>query len=907
MKRTVIAIKKRISQKLSDSIAKQTVHTVFFEYADLASLRKDLSEIDAADYIFFMDGEDYMSVDCVRLISDTAEESTSDIIFADMLCYDGEAEYYYNLEPARLESIFSGGKKPAELYADFGNRTVCWRDLRGKAVSYELLCSVIDRILGSEEYRTSNDAYKKEAWTVKTPEIHGSSYTGEDLLTQMVFNEACNHVRAEDAFCFLYDSRDDDKKEYFESIVTPIGDDFYRYESLKTMIISEDIDLVSFDVFDTFIVRDVLEPVDVFRLLDREFNSLIGSADFISFSELRRGCEAACRARFSVTHPEYEDIDLDEIYDEIAERTVFSKDTLERMKALEIAVEHKVCKRRRCGYELYRLAVESGKQIIFVSDMYLHRQTVEDILIENGYDNYSALYISSEIRKCKWTGNLFEYIKGSRPDVDPGRILHLGDSQLADVESASKAGIKGELLRSGISRFYPELIDLMYRPDGMIIDKRSAVDLYPGVRQMLALTVRRFYDNPVLKWNKETDFNADPYLIGYFHLGMNLYGLIRWLIDESKSGGYSRIHFLSRDGYLPYEAYKIYTSGMGDVPEALYTFMSRKAVLFGNMRSCADIYSFLEGVDILSYSPEKLVEHFSSVIPVETKERAASFAENIGIDYCDAFKDSTDADLFIKILAEEMIDFSRLDYVRSTTVEYLSSVFRKGDCIFDAGYSGRVETALKECLGYTVDSFYLHRFKEISYEREMMKGFKIRSYYDFQPVVSFYVRELLFSGTGKRFDGVERDAEGNIKLLFSDTKMSVESKWLVETLQAGALQFIRDMKDVEDRFAGNICFRKMDAALPLEYFLHKGKTLDRAVFSCVRFEDDFGGNRMYDMTKEWQRDINERVGRAEAEEIGELRARLDDANWRLSETRKSFSYKLGLALTALPRWVRGRQ
>ena len=62
MKRTVIAIKNRISQKLS--------------------------EIDAADYIFFMDGEDYMSVDCIRLISDMAEEYASDIIFADMLCHN---------------------------------------------------------------------------------------------------------------------------------------------------------------------------------------------------------------------------------------------------------------------------------------------------------------------------------------------------------------------------------------------------------------------------------------------------------------------------------------------------------------------------------------------------------------------------------------------------------------------------------------------------------------------------------------------------------------------------------------------------------------------------------------------------------------------------------------------------
>ncbi len=127
-------------------------------------------------------------------------------------------------------------------------------------------------------------------------------------------------------------------------------------------------------------------------------------------------------------------------------------------------------------------------------------------------------------------------------------------------------------------------------------------------------------------------------------------------------------------------------------------------------------------------------------------------------------------------------------------------------------------------------------------------------------------------------------------------------------LQDGALQFVSDMKKAADSFAGDVHWRKMDAAHPLEYYLHKSRPLDRAFFSSVKFEDDFGSNRSYDMASCWQRDIDERVGRTDvcdnAGDIEALRAALNDVSWRLSETHKSFSYRLGLALTALPRWVR---
>ncbi|MCR5597989.1 MAG: hypothetical protein K6G19_07440 [Lachnospiraceae bacterium] len=883
----------------TDSIRKQTVCADFFVYKGFSELKEQISKRPYNDYIFFISSRDYISVDCIRLIGRKADESNVDIIFSDVLCHDGKNGYYCNLEPARYDRTFSVDRKAEVIFNDYRDRSICWNDLRGKAVSSGLLKSVMksfDSDVAAQDF-------------------------SDRILMEKLFSHADKIARAEHAYCFLYDDRKPSERGYFESITTPVGDDFYRYEEIKRKIVSPDTKLVSFDVFDTLLVRDVLEPVDVFRLMDRAFNEKAGSLDHIYFSEIRMACEASCRSRFKKSNPDWEDINLDEIYDEIKLNTVFDSSLIDEMKQLEIGFEHKVCHRRNCGYELYTLALESGKEVIFVSDMYLSGNTVGDILRENGYGGYSHLYMSSEIRKCKWSGKLFEHIKAEYPDVEAGQILHIGDSPAADVDGASHAGINAELLPSGISRFYPGRFEKLYSLDGMLIDKRSAVYLYSGVRLMLAQVLRRFYDDPYLAWNTEADFNADPYLIGYFHLGMNLLGITDWLLNDASRKGYKRIHFLSRDGYLPFEAYRLWAADKENAPEPVYTYMSRNALFFCNIRSKADIYAFVGGVDILAYSPAQVVKLFRRVIPDDKYKAVMAAAgdgrdidpgsadfrirlSELGIKINENFRDRAVAYGFIRLLAEELIDYDMLASVRETVTEYLKSVFREGDCIFDLGYSGRTEAALKECLGFPVDSYYVHRFKELSYEREDMGGFEINSFYDYQPVVSFYVREQLFSKIDRRFDGVERDDDGGLRLVFSEDGCPFEAGWVTGMLQDGALQFVSDMKKAADSFAGDVHWRKMDAALPLEYYLHKSRSLDRAFFSCVKFEDDFGSNRSYDMASYWQRDIDERVGKPGAGEIEDLRASLNDVSWRLSETRKSFSYRLGLALTALPRWVR---
>ncbi|MBR1622421.1 MAG: hypothetical protein IJ675_00710, partial [Pseudobutyrivibrio sp.] len=140
--------------------------------------------------------------------------------------------------------------------------------------------------------------------------------------------------------------------------------------------------------------------------------------------------------------------------------------------------------------------------------------------------------------------------------------------------------------------------------------------------------------------------------------------------------------------------------------------------------------------------------------------------------------------------------------------------------------------------------------------------------------------------------------------IFEDEDVSFESKWVTEMLQAGAIAFVKDMKIAVSTYAKDVYYRKGDASMPFEFYLHQSKPKDRAIFSCVEFEDKFGGGKTFDLEKWWQRDINERVGASISPMDVATRVALDDANWRLSETRKSLSYRIGLAITSIPRSIR---
>ncbi|WP_170839170.1 HAD-IA family hydrolase, partial [Escherichia coli] len=80
-------------------------------------------------------------------------------------------------------------------------------------------------------------------------------------------------------------------------------------------------------------------------------------------------------------------------------------------------------------------------KIIFISDMYLGKSFLAKILHKNGYEEYDNLYVSSEHRVKKHSGELFDYVINDL-GIEPQTILHIGDNVEADVKKAKSRNIK---------------------------------------------------------------------------------------------------------------------------------------------------------------------------------------------------------------------------------------------------------------------------------------------------------------------------------------------------------------------------------------------------------------------------------------------------------------------------------
>ncbi len=188
----------------------------------------------------------------------------------------------------------------------------------------------------------------------------------------------------------------------------------------------ENYEVISFDIFDTAIFRDVVSPDDVFVILGRE----IGHNDFVS---IRKSGESEARTLKEKKSGSRE-VSLVEIYDVLHHYYGISEDIMEREKSLEIELSSV----NTYIYEIYRHLVDIGKTIVFTSDMYLPKQVIERILIKNGYTVYSDIYISNELNLRKGDGSLQKYLLDR---YEGQSIIHIGDSEEADVEKSLQVGL----------------------------------------------------------------------------------------------------------------------------------------------------------------------------------------------------------------------------------------------------------------------------------------------------------------------------------------------------------------------------------------------------------------------------------------------------------------------------------
>ena len=294
----------------------------------------------------------------------------------------------------------------------------------------------------------------------------------------------------------------------------------------------ESYDVISFDIFDTVLLRIVNKPSDAFYFVGNELN-------YPNFEQIRIEGERKARAQKEkeVGHGE---VTLAEIWQVLAEETGI--DALLGMQA-ELTVEKRVCFANPYFVPVWQELQElqkRGKRLIAISDMYLKKEQIRKLLHHVGVtDVFEEIFVSCEYGASKSDGRLYEIVK--KEFGERTRYIHIGDNHYADVKQAKKKGITPHFYKNANE------VGAKYRPQDMSTLTGS---IYSGL-------VNAYLHNGIKSYSK-------AYELGFVYGGLFVLGYCRWIHDYFLRENVDKILFLARDGDILSKVYhRLFGEKMG--------------------------------------------------------------------------------------------------------------------------------------------------------------------------------------------------------------------------------------------------------------------------------------------------------------------------------------------------------
>ncbi|WP_315786683.1 hypothetical protein [Fischerella sp. JS2] len=312
----------------------------------------------------------------------------------------------------------------------------------------------------------------------------------------------------------------------------------------------------SFDVFDTSITRIWAKPTDLFWELGdqlRQENLIQISPE--SWSHLRMEAERIVRE----TGPVYE-VKLDEIYEHIARSLNWSTDEVERAKQKEIEIELLSLRPVPTIQKRIQSLYQANERVIYISDMYLPEEVIRNFLKENKvWTPGSTLYVSSETRINKGSGELFKYCLAQEA-VKRSQLKHVGDNRDADVKVPKKLGIPVEFFtQTHLNRYEQKIAEATQFP----LKFRS---LLAGASRLTRLQSQETSPHKKVIW--ETTASA---------IAPMLFGFVYWCLVEAQKKGIQRLYFVARDGQILHKIAQVICQNWGFAIDCRYLYGSRQA------------------------------------------------------------------------------------------------------------------------------------------------------------------------------------------------------------------------------------------------------------------------------------------------------------------------------------------
>ena len=278
-----------------------------------------------------------------------------------------------------------------------------------------------------------------------------------------------------------------------------------------------EFDVISFDIFDTILLRPLMDPQDVWRVMEAK-EGLEG------FVKARRMADAKTYAAATKRGGE---TTISEAY-ELIPKWAYMKDK-------ELEYEDRLLVPNPEIVVLWRKAGELGKKRVIVSDMYLPGAFVKKFLQDRGIDGWDGFYLSSECGVRKASGGLFKVMLGDM-QVKPDKVMHIGDNRHSDVIVPERLGIASFEYVKVRDRF---LLENSFVSAFLRERPSFSKDQLSGA---LSVGWHRFqFEHPMATyWNR----------IGFCVGGVLGFMYIDWVVRVARQKGISHLMFVGRDGYI---------------------------------------------------------------------------------------------------------------------------------------------------------------------------------------------------------------------------------------------------------------------------------------------------------------------------------------------------------------------
>lgn len=369
------------------------------------------------------------------------------------------------------------------------------------------------------------------------------------------------------------------------------------YQELKDKI--DKVEIVSFDIFDTLIMRKIFSPEDVFRLLEEKVRV-----------ELKLDCEIAnVRAQAASMCGSYATIN--EIYQYIKQQTnLIDKNIIDIMQ-LEKDIDIDLCITRRDIADLYEYCLTCGKEVYLISDMYYTLQDIKRILDKCGVKvpDDEHIWISCEKKADKVSGSLWEkYSKLVSKDI---RCLHIGDNKTGDAKNP---------VIYGIDSYY-----IMSAKDMLM--KSSILELASSVNTVsdsicLGLVAAKLFNSPfaLCSTNGKVSYD-DSEIYGYCVYGPLLEKFLIWLYYNSRKDGIDKLLFFARDGYFLEKDYKVVSELLNDGYEQDWCYLpiSRRLIYMATMEN-EDDFKRVVAFPYVGIFAEYMKSRFGIIVTEVTSE-----------------------------------------------------------------------------------------------------------------------------------------------------------------------------------------------------------------------------------------------------------------------------------------------